>query len=122
MGPMNSRLRTDNLFAGCEFLFVYKFNSESISLAEIKELCVLNGAVVLEKAKEFTDIGETYNADGYEIKRIVLFDETVRPLSRAVADQMLTAAKAHCVNKTWMVDSLACFKLRNMDDYKTYDE
>jgi hypothetical protein len=115
---MKSRLRERNLFEDHEFLFIGEFSNDSISLTEVIQLAAMNGAVIRGKAKDFTD--ET--GEEGRITRVVLFDENVRRISRRMAEQMLLTGQVHCVNKTWLVDSLACYKLRVMDDYKTYEE
>ena len=113
-GPMNSRQTSRRLFENYEFLFIGEFSPNFIDLQDLIQLARLNGAVVRNKAKEFSD--------GSENKiRVVFFDETVRKISAKNAQQMLLISQVHCVNKTWLVDSLACFKIREMKDYQTYD-
>jgi hypothetical protein len=101
-------------------LFIGEFANDSISLTEVIELAAMNGAIIRNKAKDFTD--ESSSDEAVSITRVVIFDESVRRISRRMAEQMLLTGQVHCVSKTWLVDSLACYKLRDMDHYRTYDD
>ncbi len=74
----------------------------------------LNGAVVVGKAKDFSDTGNKI--------RTVLFDEKVHKISVKNANFMLETAKIFSVTSAWFLDSLACYSIRDMKLYALYKE
>ena len=116
MGPMKARLSiTQQLFSDHEFLFIGEFSNDDISLHEIIQLAMRNGAVVRQKARDFSEYVEQKK------QRIVVFDQTTRRFSHEAARLMFVNGRVHCVNKTWLLDSLACYELRDKAEYQTYD-
>lgn len=114
-GPMLSRTSTKYLYESYEFLFIGNFESaDSVSLENITQLVVLNGAIVRRKAKEFSQDDQTK-------RKMVIFDEKAKKISLSIA-KSLKENQIECVNKSWIIDSLACFKLRDLKDYQTYNE
>jgi hypothetical protein len=78
------------------------------------KLSTWNGAVVVRKAKDFS---ETNNKI-----RTVLFDEKLQKISVKNANFMLETAKIFSVTTSWLLDSLACYSIRDMKLYALYKE
>ena len=76
------------------------------------KLATKNGAIIVRKAKDFSD----------NKIRIVLFDEKLHRLSVKNANFMLESAKIFSVTSSWLLDSLACYSLRDMKLYALYQE
>jgi hypothetical protein len=113
-GPMNSRKRRRNLFESYEFVFVGKYRADPIDIQEIIQWSAMNGAKIRTKAKDFSE-------DTAEQKtRCVIFDSNETNMTSKNA-QLMLSAQIHCLDKKWILDSLACYKIRGMDEYKTYD-
>ena len=111
-GPKLGRLRARGLFEDYEFLFIGKFEQESINLDEMKKLSKMNGAHIVQKAKNFSE----------DKIRTVLFDEKLQKISVANANFMLTSARIFSVTTSWLLDSLACYAIRDMKTYALYKE
>jgi hypothetical protein len=89
-------------------LFIGKF--EGISQQEMTDISKKNGAVVVGKAKEFSEISSKI--------RVLIFEETIKS---SLAKMMLDSAKIYSVNKSWLFDSLACYTVKSIQDYSTYE-
>lgn len=111
-GPRNSRLSEKGLFENHEFLFVHEFNEDTISLVTIMELATLSGASVKNASTEFSTDKST--------SKFVVFDETKILFPSAKAARIRASLGIVCVNKAWLLDSLACFKLLDTKQYETY--
>ena len=109
---MNARLSKKLLFDSHELLFLGKFETETISLEDMMQLAMKSGARLVKKAKEFRE--------NDSLTRVVLFDENVQKINADSAKYMLNTAQIYAVNKSWLLDSLACYKLRDMKEYQTY--
>ena len=109
-GPRTSRMSTKNLFENHEFLFVGEFCEYTISLATIMELASMAGASIKKEASQFS------LNDPSKLK-VILFDDTKTKLPAAKTARIKKESNIVCVNKSWMLDSLACYKLLN---YSTY--
>ena len=120
-GPMRSRLalssanKSDPLFHAHEFMFLGKFSAETVSMEEMSELAVLNGATIVHRAKDFSE--------NTAHKRVVLVDSSAKRMSAKTA-QLLATARISPLCKTWLLDSLACYTLRDMTDanYCVHDQ
>ncbi len=75
-------------------------------------LATQNGARVVRKAKDFSD----------NKIRTVLFDEKLQPISIKNANYMLETAKIFSVTTSWLLDSLACYCIRDMKLYALYKD
>jgi hypothetical protein len=113
-GPQNSRLSQVGLFENHEFLFIGDFSSNTITLDSLVEVSKRSGAQVKRKAREFSE------KDQSKVK-VVLFDETKKKISFSVAFHIKQSGQIKCVNKSWLLDSLACYKIRDSKEYETYD-
>lgn len=113
-GPRNSRLSERNLFEKHEFMFVGEFNEDTISLSTIMELARLSGASLKNAPTEFSSNNDK------SITKMVIFDETKMPLPAAKAARIRDNSGVVCVNKAWLLDSLACFNLLDTKQYETY--
>ena len=111
-GPRLSRLSTTDLFDNYEFLFIGKFETDSINLKEMVKLASKNGANVVRKAKDFSD----------NKIRTVLFDEKLQRISVKNANFMLESANIFSVTTSWLLDSLACYCIRDMKLYALYKD
>jgi hypothetical protein len=76
------------------------------------QLAIKSGSRLVKKAKEFHE--------SESLTRVVLFDENVQKINADSAKYMLDTARIYAVNKSWLLDSLACYKLRDMKEYQTY--
>ncbi|CAF0901176.1 unnamed protein product [Brachionus calyciflorus] len=113
-GPINARTSSKLLFDSYEFLFIGEFlRADSVSLEDVTQLVILNGGIVRRKAKDF-DIEDTQK------KKIVIFDDKAKKISLKIVET-LKQNNIDCVNKSWLIDSLACYKLRALSEYQTYD-
>lgn len=112
LGPHRSRTSPSDsfLFSTFEILFMEKFDTESINLAELTELAMLNGACIVKKAKEFSELKV----------RVVLLDEKVPRITVKNANLMYEKAKIHCLTVSWFLDSLACFSIKEFEPYALY--
>ena len=111
MGPLRARQSIDsNLFGTYEFLFIGKFDNNSITQKEIMDLSKKNGACIVGKAKDFSENSTKI--------RVLLFDDTIK---KSLASMMQDAAKIYSVNKNWLLDSLACYKILAYTEYETYE-
>jgi len=110
-GPRNSRLTKKGLFENYEFLFVGDFTEETISLATIMELATLSGASLKNSPNEFSE---------NNINKLIVFDESKMRLPASKAARIKENSKIICVNKSWLLDSLACFMILDTKAYETY--
>lgn len=76
------------------------------------KLANANGAHVVRKAKDFSD----------NKIRTVLFDEKLQKISVKNANFMLESAKIFSVTTSWLLDSLACYSIRDMKLYALYKQ
>lgn len=114
-GPARSRKSSKYLLEKHEILFIGEFPSaDSVCLDDLTQLINLNGGVVKRKAKEFSV------EDASQFK-IVIFDDKFKKISKKIADA-LKQNSIDCVNKTWLIDSLACYKLMDFGEYQTYEK
>lgn len=109
--PMKARLSRKRLFENYEFMFVGDYGLHMISKSEIIQLAAMNGASIKTCARDFSD----------NTTRVILFDDSTRRFSRKDALTLLSN-QVHCVNKSWMLDSLASFTILAMEPYQTYDD
>ncbi len=111
--PKRARLSTRLLFENYEFLLVGKFADDTINLEEITDLSVKNGAFVVRKVKEFGNA---------KLKtRIVLYDEKLKKFSRKETD-IMEQNNIHTVTKSWLLDSLACYNVKDMKEYQNFED
>jgi hypothetical protein len=111
--PKRARLSTSFLFENYEFLFVGKFADDTINIEEITDLSVRNGAFVVRKVKEFGSA---------KLKtRVVLYDEKLKKFSQKEID-IMEKNNIHTVAKSWLLDSLACYNVKEMKDYQNFEE
>jgi hypothetical protein len=76
------------------------------------KLATQNGALVVRKAKDFSE----------SKIRTVLYDEKCQKLSVKNANFMLETAQIFSVTTSWLLDSLACYNIRDMKLYALYHD
>lgn len=111
-GPRSSRLSEKGLFENHELIFVGQFSDHTISLSTIMELVTLSGASIKNAPTDFSN--------DKSISKYVIFDENKMLLPSAKAARIRENSGIVCVNKAWLLDSLACFKLLDTKQYETY--
>lgn len=79
-------------------------------MSTILELVSVTGASIKKDATQFS------HDDPSKLKAII-FDETKTKLAPAKAARIKRDSKIDCLSKSWILDSLACYKLL---DYETY--
>lgn len=110
-GPRNSRMNNKGLFNNYEFLFVGEFGEDKITLSTIMELAALSGASLKNSPNEFTAQND---------HKLIVFDETKMHLLALKAAKIRENSGIVCVNKSWLLDSLACFTILDTKPYETY--
>jgi hypothetical protein len=90
------------------FLFKGKFETETITLEEMKKLTELNGGRVVSKAKDFGD----------NCTRVLILDKKCNNISKKTLKEMREKASINSVSVSWFLDSLACYDIYDFKEYK----
>jgi hypothetical protein len=113
LGPKKARVCQTSLFDSHEFLFIGKSTEDSsISLEEMSDLVTKSGGTIVMRVKDFC-------SPKLKTRFVVLFDETKRLNMKEV--RLMEQNKIYTVQKSWLLDSLACYTIRNIKDYQNFD-
>ena len=70
-----------------------------------------NGGTIVKKAKDF----------GKNTTRVIIFDEKNKTVDRSVTNKMWTEASINSLTISWLLDSLACYRIFEFDTYALFD-
>lgn len=82
-----------------------------MSLNEIVQLSNKNGARVLSNLSDFINDQKI---------RTIIYDDTQTEFDEKTAKNLYDVKKINCVSKSWLLDSLACYSIRDMKEYQSY--